>query len=71
MKFQNSKIVKLIRKSGAGKQNERNDARNDGDIQPESSNQDGTVQQKARELSEIVDQAETKLHNGRHGTRSG
>ena len=71
MKFQNLKIVKLIRKNKAGKRNERNGTGNDGNVQPESNNQGQVVQRKPRGLSQIVDKTETTLYNGRHGTRSG
>ena len=43
LKFQNSKIAKLIRKNWASKRNERNDASNDVDVQPESIDQGQTV----------------------------
>ena len=46
------------------------DAGDDGDVQRASIDQGRTVQWKASGLSEMVDQAETKLHNGRHETRS-
>ena len=63
--------MKFIRNTEAGKQSERNDAGNDGNVQPESNNQGQVVQRKPRGLSQIVDKTETTLYNGRHGTHSG